>query len=90
VQLTHRDFGHTSDTAGYVGFEIANSEFKAESYAFSTSLLTKVGHHSVHGATGSIDWTAALNLNCGVAFNTHLTLGSALESKAAFNLSLDR
>jgi hypothetical protein len=90
VQVTHRDFGHTSDTAGYVGFEIANSEFKAESYAFSTSLLTKVGHHSVHDATGSIDWTAALNLNSGVAFTTHLTLGSAAESKVAINLSLDR
>jgi hypothetical protein len=69
VQLTHRDFGHTSDTAGYMGFEIANTEFKADTYAFSTSLLTKVGHHSVHGSTGSIDWTAALNLNSGVAFN---------------------
>jgi hypothetical protein len=90
VQLTHKDFGHTSDTAGYVGFEIANSEFKAASYAFRTSLLTKVGHHSVHGATGAIDWTAALNLNSGVAFTTHLTLDSALESKAAFTLSLDR
>lgn len=90
VQLTHRDFEHTSDTAGYVGFEIANTEFKADTYAFSTSLLTKVGHHSLHGATGSIDWTAALTLNNGIAFNTQLTLGSALESKAAFNLSIDR
>ncbi|QOL19708.1 hypothetical protein [Candidatus Bodocaedibacter vickermanii] len=90
VQLTHRNFGHTSDTAGYVGFEIANTEFKADTYAFSTSVLTKVGHHSVNGATGSIDWTAALNLNSGVAFTTNLTLGSALDSKAAFNLSLDR
>ena len=90
VQLTHRDFGSTSDTAGYVGFEIANTEFKADTYAFSTSLLTKVGHHSVHGSTGSIDWTAALNLNSGVAFSTNLTLGSTFESKAAFNLSLDR
>jgi hypothetical protein len=90
VQLTYRDFGHTSDTAGYVGFEIANTEFKADTYAFSTSLLTKVGHHSVHGATGSIDWTAALNLNSGVEFTTNLTLGSATESKAAFNLSIDR
>lgn len=90
VQLTHRDFGLTSDTAGYVGFELATTEFKADTYAFSTSLLTKVGRHSVHGATGSIDWTAALNLNSGVAFNTNLTLGSTLESKAAFNLSLDR
>ena len=90
VQLTHRDFGSTSDTAGYVGFEIATTEFKADTYSFSTSLLTKVGHHSIHRTTGSIDWTAALNLNSGVAFNTNLTLGSALESKAAFNLSLDR
>jgi hypothetical protein len=90
VQLTHRDFRHTSDTAGYMGFEIANTEFKADTYAFSTSLLTKVGHHSVHGSTGSIDWTAALNLNSGAAFTTNLTLGSAAESKAAFNLSLDR
>ncbi|QOL20240.1 hypothetical protein [Candidatus Bodocaedibacter vickermanii] len=90
IQLTHRNFGHTSDTAGYVGLEIANTEFKADTYSFSTSLLTKVGHHSVHGATGSVDWTAALNLNSGVAFTTNLTLGSALESKAAFNLSLDR
>ncbi len=90
IQLTHRDFGHTSDTATYVGFEIATTEFKADTYAFSTSLLTKVGHHSVHGNTGSIDWTAALNLNSGVAFTTNLTLGSASESKAAFNLSLDR
>lgn len=90
VQLTHRDFGHTSDTAGYVGFEIATTEFKADTYAFSTSLLTKVGHHSVHGATGSIDWTAGLNLNSGVAFTTNLTLGSAAESKATLNLSLDR
>ena len=90
IQLTYRDFGHTSDTAGYVGFEIANTEIKTDTYAFSTSLLTKVGHHSVHGATGSIDWTAALNLNSGVAFTTNLTLGSAAESKAAFNLSLDR
>lgn len=90
IQLTHRNFGHMSDIVGYVGFELANTEFKADTYSFSTSLLTKVGHHSVHGATGSVDWTAALNLNSGVAFTTNLTLGSALESKAAFNLSLDR
>jgi hypothetical protein len=38
VQLTHRDFGHTADTAGYVGFEIANTEIKTDTYAFSTSL----------------------------------------------------
>jgi hypothetical protein len=90
VQLTHRDFGKSSDTAAYIGFEIANAEFKADTYAFSTTLLTKVGHHSVHGATGSIDWTAALNLNSGVAFNANLTIGSSTESKAAFAISLDR
>ena len=74
IQLTHRNFGHMSDTVGYVGFELANTEFKADTYAFSTSALTKIGHHSVHGATGSIDWTAALNLNSGVVFTTNLTL----------------
>jgi len=90
LHLTHREFGSMSDSAAYVGFEIANTEFKTDTYAFSTSLLTKVGHHSVQGTTGSIDWTAALNLNSGVAFNIQLTLGSSAESKAALNLSLDR
>jgi hypothetical protein len=90
VQLTHRDFGSTSDTAAYVGFEIANAEFKADTYAFSTNLLAKAGHHSAHGATGSIDWTAALTLNSGVGFNTNLNLSSAAESKTAFNVSIDR
>ena len=90
VQLTHRDFGTTSDTAAYIGFEIANAEFKADTYIFSTTLLTKAGYRSVHGTTGSIDWTAALTLNSGIAFNTNLNLDSAAESKAAFNVSLDR
>ncbi|MDP3936150.1 MAG: hypothetical protein Q8Q56_04100, partial [Alphaproteobacteria bacterium] len=63
------------------------TEFKTESYAFSTSVLTKLGHHSAHGATGSIDWTAALNVKSGVAFTTHLTLGSSTDPNAGFNVS---
>ena len=90
VQLTHRDFGSTTDAAAYVGFELANAEFKADTYAFSTTLLTRVGHHSAQGVTGSVDLNAALNLKSGVGFNASLSIGSTVESKAAFNMSIDR
>lgn len=88
IQVTYRDFGEISDKSGYIGFEIANTEFKIDTYTFSASLLTKVGHHSVHGLTGSIDWTSTLNLKSGVSVNMSLNLGSVSEDKAEFNLSI--
>lgn len=90
VQVTHRDFGDKIDTAAYAGFEMDLSELKAESYTFSTHLLTKVGHHSVYGITGAVEWSGSLNLSSGLSFTSHLTLGTAAEPSAGLNFILER
>jgi hypothetical protein len=90
VQVTHRDFGNTTDTATYAGFQMDISELNADTYAFSTHLFTKVGHHSVHGLIGALEWSGSLTLTSGVSFTSHLTLGAAAEPSAALNLTLDR
>lgn len=90
VQLTHRDFGSKSDTAAYVGLEVANIELKTAEYTFSAQCLAKAGHHSVNGTIGSVDFVAAFKVNNCVYFKTSLTLGTPFESKFAFNASIDR
>jgi hypothetical protein len=90
VQLTHRDFGNTTDTATYAGFQMDISELNADTYAFSTHLFTKIGPHSVHGITGIVEWSGSLNLNSGVSFTTNLSLGTAVEPSAGLNFTLDR
>ena len=90
VQLTHRDFGDRTDTAAYAGVEMDLSEFKIPEATFSTHLLTKVGHHSMNGFSGSVEWSGSLTLNSGIAFTTHLTLGSPSESNAGFTVSFSQ
>lgn len=90
VQVTHRDFGDRTDMATYAGLEVDLSELKAESYSFSTHVLTKIGHHSVHGLTGAVEGSGALTLNSGLSFSTNLTLATAAEPSARLNFTLER
>jgi hypothetical protein len=90
VQLTHRDFGNTTDTATYAGFEVDISELNADTYAFSTHLFTKVGHHSVYGMTGTVEWSGSLTLTSGVSFTTNLSLGTMAEPSAGLTFTLGR
>jgi hypothetical protein len=90
VQLTHRDFGDRTDTATYAGFQMDISELNADTYAFSTHLFTKIGHHSVHGLTGALEWSGSLTLTSGVSFTTNLSLGTMAEPSAGLTFTLDR
>lgn len=90
VQLAKRDFGDRTDTATYAGLEVDLSEVKADSYSFSTYLLAKVGHHSVHGMTGAVEWSGSFNLNNGLSFTTNLALRTVADSSVGLNFTLDR
>ena len=90
VQLTHRDFGDRTDTAAYAGVEMDLSEFKIPEATFNTHLLTKVGHHSMNGFSGSVEWSGSLTLNSGVSFSTNLGLDTVAGSAAKFNISVER
>jgi hypothetical protein len=90
VQVTHRDFGDKTDTTTYAGLEVDLSELKADTYSFSTHLLTKVGHHSVYGMTGTVEWSGSLTLTSGLSFTTNLTLGTTAEPSAGLTFTLDR
>lgn len=90
VQVTLRDFGDKTDTATHAGLDIDLSETKADTYSFSTRLLTKIGHHTVHGATAMLEWSGSLILNSGVSFTSNLAVGTAAEPSAGLTFALNR
>jgi hypothetical protein len=106
VQLTHRQLDRSgldlSETTGYVGLDIDIAKLAADTYSVDTRLLAKAGYGSkawsagskdlgsTTGFSGSVEWSASLNLNSGVTFSSNLALDTLAGSSAAVNVSLDR
>jgi hypothetical protein len=90
VQLTHRDFGATSDTAAYVGLEVSGLELKTSDYTFSTQLIAKAGHHSVKGNVGVIEGSAKISFSHGLSVDTQVSFGSNTASKLSLNVAFEQ
>ncbi len=97
------DAAYTLDQSNIsLGLELDIAKIKSDTHTFSTRLLTKVGYgaknwtqgskslKSEYAATGSVEWSASLNLNSGIAFSTNLGLDSATGASTGLNFSLSR
>ncbi|MCP5322574.1 MAG: hypothetical protein H6492_01000 [Candidatus Paracaedibacteraceae bacterium] len=101
-QLDKDSAYHLNDTAAYLGLDMDIASLTADTYVLTTRLTTKVGYGEKHwkdtdtdlgatrGVTGSVAWSASLNLNSGVSFTTHLNLDTASGSNAGLNITLNR
>ncbi|QOL19535.1 hypothetical protein [Candidatus Bodocaedibacter vickermanii] len=90
VQVAYRDFGTQTDSVGYVGAELNIDRLKADTYSLDTHLTAKTGVNSKAEFTGSLEWSASLNLNSGVSFKTDLTLGTVEGSTVGLNANVSR
>jgi hypothetical protein len=90
VQLTHRDFGSTTETVAYVGLEVSALEYKATDYTMSAQLIAKAGHHSVKGSVGSIEGSAKISFSHGLSVDTQVSLGSNTSSKLSLNVAFEQ
>lgn len=106
VQLTHRQLDRSgldlNETTAYVGLDMDIAKLAADTYSVDTRLLAKAGCGSkawsveskdlgsTTGFSGSVEWSASLNLNSGVSFSSNLALDTLAGSSAAVNVSLDR
>lgn len=90
VQLTHRDFGSTTETVAYVGLEVSALEYKATDYTMSVQLIAKAGHHSVKGSVGSIEGSAKISFSHGLSVDTQVSLGSNTSSKLSLNVAFEQ
>jgi hypothetical protein len=101
-QLNRDDEYALNDKTAYVGLEMEIANLATDTYSIDTRLLTKVGYGSKNwskesrdlgstsGLTGSVEWSASLNLNSGVAFSSNLALDTVSGSSAGLTVSLDR
>ncbi|MCP5322395.1 MAG: hypothetical protein H6492_00045 [Candidatus Paracaedibacteraceae bacterium] len=101
-QLDKDSAYHLNDTTAYLGLDMDIASLTADTYALTTRLTTKVGYGEKHwndtdtdlgatrGVTGSVAWSASLNLNSGVSFTTNLNLDTASGSNAGLNITLNR
>ena len=90
VQLAYRDFGKQTDASAYVGAEMAIDSLKADTYSLDTHLTAKAGVDSKTEFTGSLEWSASLNLNSGISFKTDLTLGTVEGSTFGMTANISR
>lgn len=90
LQVAYRDFGTISDKAAYIGAEVSIERLKADIYNLDMSLNAKVGRDSKSEFTGSLEWSASLNLNSGVMFKTDMTLGTNEGSTFGLTANLNR
>ncbi|MCP5322573.1 MAG: hypothetical protein H6492_00995 [Candidatus Paracaedibacteraceae bacterium] len=101
-QLDKDSAYHLNDTTAYLGLDMDIASLTADTYALTTRLTTKVGYGEKHwkdtdtdlgatrGVTGSVAWSASLNLNSGISFTTNLNLDTASGSNAGLNITLNR
>ncbi|MCP5322393.1 MAG: hypothetical protein H6492_00035 [Candidatus Paracaedibacteraceae bacterium] len=101
-QLDKDSAYHLNDTTAYLGLDMDIASLTADTYVLTTRLTTKVGYGEKHwkdtekdlgatrGVTGSVAWSASLNLNSGVSFTTNLNLDTASGSNAGLNITLNR
>lgn len=106
VQVAHRQLDRSglnlNETTAYVGLDAEVAKLAADTYSIDTRLLAKAGYGSkdwsanskdlgsTTGFSGSVEWSASLNLNSGVSFSSNLALDTVAGSSAALNVSLDR
>jgi hypothetical protein len=106
VQLAHRQLDRSGlglgETTAYVGLDMEVAKLAADTYSIDTRLLAKAGYGSkdwskeskdlgsTAGFTGSVEWSASLNLNSGIAFSSNLALDTVAGSSAGLTVSLDR